>query len=1084
MKFYILSLTFLFSFLSFSQSLVDEEYFSNPLTGHLTEIRSSVKVDDGFIVAGQKITPPNVYEGVVLRVNQIGEVVWSTLTQPQQINCSIIRDVAVFDDGFVYAQGCYDITKINVLTGEIEWTTPIEDNLTNYVIDFYDYDSSRFLIRYKTTYSDVHLAFMDKSNGDTLQSVPMEEADPIFQSVVTDPYGNIYYASGNKLKKFNGDNLHQILWERRYNVDPNATNNIDEITNLYLDNQGYMFVSGYVGSGSTNLVMAKVNPMDGAPIWRSQISTNNKLMDLKDQNGYLYMTYRHKYVGGIQDSYYTSKINKTTGAEMWYSYQDMTQLHPSSVCGHHEGTKALEVDCNGNVYLTGHYDDSGYGPGTWGIMKLNAANGSKAFDLTITQDSLSCDNVGEGKNVNIVNNIPIFVGNEEVLPYESKASFVAIDPLTGNPNIRHHIEGGFQQLSYTKAIQESKDTMFVLMQKGEHATLAMRTNFGISNWEFTDATIKRSKAGCISVNDNSAYMASMRIETNNSSPTDFENVNAIVFYQLNKSTGSLLAEDSLIISGNIELIEMESDASGEAFLVYAEGLNVKLVKWDANGLSAPVTLSMVTENVESKRPLDILNNYSSTNLLYSGNQNLYSIDKSNLSISSIYQYPSTRNVYGVMHKEGSIIISGDNTTGSQFLTSIDTIAYTLNWDQNYQTGVFAGTLYDQDTIYTFGEANGQMQVQAIVAATGATGWEYLRPNLSTLEARVYGLSFSSSLERFVVHGAEIHSNGSSDLVIERIDRSGNGSSILYVEDDLSMISQAYTAAVRADSMLWVGGRINSTAFGKEGANYLIQLYDCPLINTTDVISACDSYTWIDGNTYTTSTDTASVTLINSIGCDSIVSLDLTMHYATSGTDVQYACDSIVWLDGNTYTNNNTTATWMVSSVFGCDSLITLDLTLGDVNTGVVNTSPTLTASDAGAQYQWLDCTNGYTVIPGETNQSFTATANGDYAVIITDGNCVDTSMCYTVANVGLNENELNKSITIYPNPTTQDVYVELGDMYANVKIEITTVLGKKIFSQHYQNIDEIELELTGVKGIYFITIKSEGVQKTYRVIKQ
>lgn len=144
MKFVILILTFIVSFLSFSQNVVDEEYFSNPLSGHLTEIRSSLKVEDGFIIAGKKVTPSNVHQGVVLRINEIGEVVWSTLTQPQQLNCSVIRDVAIFEDGYVYAQGCYDITKINALTGVIEWNTPIQDNLSNYVIDFYDYDPHGF----------------------------------------------------------------------------------------------------------------------------------------------------------------------------------------------------------------------------------------------------------------------------------------------------------------------------------------------------------------------------------------------------------------------------------------------------------------------------------------------------------------------------------------------------------------------------------------------------------------------------------------------------------------------------------------------------------------------------------------------------------------------------------------------------------------------------------------------------------------------------------------------------------------------------------------------------------------------------
>ena len=39
------------------------------------------------------------------------------------------------------------------------------------------------------------------------------------------------------------------------------------------------------------------------------------------------------------------------------------------------------------------------------------------------------------------------------------------------------------------------------------------------------------------------------------------------------------------------------------------------------------------------------------------------------------------------------------------------------------------------------------------------------------------------------------------------------------------------------------------------------------------------YTWIDGNTYTASNNSATWTLTNAAGCDSVVTLDLTIHYS-------------------------------------------------------------------------------------------------------------------------------------------------------------------------------------------------------------
>ena len=90
--------------------------------------------------------------------------------------------------------------------------------------------------------------------------------------------------------------------------------------------------------------------------------------------------------------------------------------------------------------------------------------------------------------------------------------------------------------------------------------------------------------------------------------------------------------------------------------------------------------------------------------------------------------------------------------------------------------------------------------------------------------------------------------------------------------------------------------------------------------TIDSVVACDSYTWIDGNTYNTSNNTATFTYVNSIGCDSVITLDLTIFSSSTSTDVVVVCDSYTWIDGNTYTNSNNTATYTLMNTTGCDSV--------------------------------------------------------------------------------------------------------------------------------------------------------------------
>ena len=59
-------------------------------------------------------------------------------------------------------------------------------------------------------------------------------------------------------------------------------------------------------------------------------------------------------------------------------------------------------------------------------------------------------------------------------------------------------------------------------------------------------------------------------------------------------------------------------------------------------------------------------------------------------------------------------------------------------------------------------------------------------------------------------------------------------------------------------------------------------------------------------------NTATFTLTNEEGCDSVVTLDLTILNNT-GIDTQTHCDSYIWIDGNEYTSSNNTATFTLTN---------------------------------------------------------------------------------------------------------------------------------------------------------------------------
>jgi hypothetical protein len=205
-----------------------------------------------------------------------------------------------------------------------------------------------------------------------------------------------------------------------------------------------------------------------------------------------------------------------------------------------------------------------------------------------------------------------------------------------------------------------------------------------------------------------------------------------------------------------------------------------------------------------------------------------------------------------------------------------------------------------------------------------------------------------------------------------------------------------------------------------------------------------------------------------------------------GTDIQTACGSYLWIDNTTYTTSNSTATHTLvgGNANGCDSVVTLNLTINNVDIGVTNTSPTLTANQTGATYQWLNCDNGNAIIPTETNQSYTTTANGNYAVEVTLANCIDTSACENISTVGINENDLNNEISIYPNPTTGLFTLHLTSIKTNARVTVCDMLGKVILSKKSITTNT-QIDLTeNNKGIYFVNIQTNNEKIVRKIILQ
>jgi len=223
------------------------------------------------------------------------------------------------------------------------------------------------------------------------------------------------------------------------------------------------------------------------------------------------------------------------------------------------------------------------------------------------------------------------------------------------------------------------------------------------------------------------------------------------------------------------------------------------------------------------------------------------------------------------------------------------------------------------------------------------------------------------------------------------------------------------------------------------------------------VSPSGLYTWNQSGTYTD-------TIPSALGYDSLIVVNLTINNSNTGTDVRSACGSYTWIDGNTYTSSNSTATVLLTNQSGCDSLVTLNLTIDNLNNSVTDNGSTLLANEAFASYQWIDCSTDQP-IANESSQMFTVTQSGSYAVIITQGACTDTSACYNVTITDATEYLNDVQFTVHPNPATESVTI--SDMPVASVLRIIDVTGKVVYSSMIQERTTINIaELDN--GIYFI----------------
>tara|TARA_R110002096_G_scaffold276109_1_gene469874 strand:- start:81675 stop:84341 length:2667 start_codon:yes stop_codon:yes gene_type:complete len=250
----------------------------------------------------------------------------------------------------------------------------------------------------------------------------------------------------------------------------------------------------------------------------------------------------------------------------------------------------------------------------------------------------------------------------------------------------------------------------------------------------------------------------------------------------------------------------------------------------------------------------------------------------------------------------------------------------------------------------------------------------------------------------------------------------------------------------------------------------------------DSVSACGSYTWIDGITYTSSNNTALDTLINSMGCDSLVQLNLTIINTQNIADSIRSCGPYLWRDGQVYNSDTSSVNYTVNDGLGCSTTYSLHFTNIGVDTNLTIIDSLISVQSSGQHYQWFECGPGgiFTKLVGDSLQNFIAPHSGAYAVVVSNEFCSDTSSCVYIETIGSRDWEIWKGVTYFPNPNNGKFHLNLGQM-DQAQIRIKNTKGQLVYSNKTDQ-NTLDISLNEAAGLYFLEIQTETDIRVFKVL--
>jgi hypothetical protein len=264
--------------------------------------------------------------------------------------------------------------------------------------------------------------------------------------------------------------------------------------------------------------------------------------------------------------------------------------------------------------------------------------------------------------------------------------------------------------------------------------------------------------------------------------------------------------------------------------------------------------------------------------------------------------------------------------------------------------------------------------------------------------------------------------------------------------------------------------LNDTMFAlSEGFTYTLLKNDNGNITIIAINPTSNFFTNLSPGNYAIITDTGA--------CGKDTSNFILTGYEINTFSTVCQGASYTFLDGFTLSNITqiTNHTSVLLSQNNLDRIVNhVVFPVPAVDTTIIRVEDSLQIANfqTNTTFQWIDC-NSNSLIEGATNSSFTSQTTGNYAAIISQEGCIDTTNCYILGSLSVNNLGESSKIHAFPIPSSE--YISINNLIEDQLI-IQDFNGKVISNENY-SISENTINIKKlVPGMYFIKIPEKIIK--------